>query len=120
VQPYPFKELMPVEQRSQRRIHAAVPIEVRGVDAQGHAFEESTEALDVSRRGLCFLTSRELPAFTNLTVVIPGRGPSRPGEGPTDFFSNAAVVRVTKEGVLNRVSIRFVGATLPVYTAETG
>lgn len=109
-----------MEQRSQRRIHAAVPIEVRGVDAQGQAFEESTEALDVSRRGLSFLISRELPALTSLTVVLPGRGPSRPGEGPTDFFSNAVVVRVQKEGELSRVSIRFVGATLAVYTAETG
>ena len=109
-----------MEQRSQRRIHAAVPINVRGVDAQGQAFEESTEALDVSRRGLSFLTSRDLPTFATLTVVIPGRGPSRPGEGPTDFFSNAAVVRVQKEGEMTRVSIRFVGATLAVYTAETG
>jgi len=109
-----------VEQRSQRRIHAAVPVQIRGVDARGEAFEESTEALEVSRRGLSLLTKRELPLLTSLTVVIPGRGPSRPGEGPTDFFSTAAVVRVEKEGETNRVGIRFVGATLPTYSAETG
>jgi len=109
-----------VEQRSQRRIHAAVPVQIRGVDARGEAFEESTEAVEVSRRGLSLLTKRDLPLYSSLTVVLPGRGPSRPGEGPTDFFSTAAVVRVEKEGELNRVSIRFVGATLSTYTAETG
>lgn len=109
-----------MEQRSQRRIHAAVPVQIRGVDARGETFEESTEALEVSRRGLSLLTKRDLLLYTSLTVVIPGRGPSRPGEGPTDFFSTAAVVRVEKEGEMNRVSIRFVGATLSTYTAETG
>jgi len=109
-----------VEQRSQRRIHAAVPVQIRGVDARGEAFEESTEAVEVSRRGLSLLTKRDLPLYSSLTVVIPGLGPSRPGEGPTDFFSTAAVVRVEKEGETYRVSIRFVGATLSTYTAETG
>lgn len=109
-----------MEQRSQRRIHAALPVQIRGVDARGEAFEESTEALEVSRRGLSLLTKRDLPLYSSVTVVIPGRGPLRPGEGPTDFFSTAAVVRIEKEGETNRVSIRFVGATLSTYTAETG
>jgi hypothetical protein len=108
-----------VEQRSQRRIHAAVPVEIRGEDAQGEAFEESTEALDVSRRGLAVLTKRDVPVNSTLSVLLPGRGPSRPGEGPTDFFATAAVVRVEKEGEMNRVAIRFMGATLATYTAET-
>jgi hypothetical protein len=108
-----------VEQRSQRRIRAAVPVEIRGVDAQGEAFEEFTEAQDVSRRGLSVLTKRDLPLHTSLTVLLPGRGPVRPGEGPTDFFASAAVVRVEKEGEMNRVAIRFVGATLATYTAES-
>jgi hypothetical protein len=108
-----------VEQRRQRRIQAAVPVQIRGVDARGEAFEESTEALEVSRRGLSLLTKRDLPLHSSLTVVIPGLGPSRPGEGPTDFFSTAAAVRVEKEGEMNRVGIRFVGATLSTYTAET-
>lgn len=108
-----------MEQRRQRRIQAAVPVQIRGVDARGEAFEESTEALEVSRRGLSLLTKRDLPLHSSLTVVIPGLGPSRPGEGPTDFFSTAAVVRVEKEGEMNRLGIRFVGATLSTYTAET-
>ncbi|MFB3923843.1 MAG: PilZ domain-containing protein [Terriglobia bacterium] len=108
-----------MEHRAQHRIHSAVPVQIRGVDARGESFEEFTEAIEVSRRGLSFLTRRDLPVYASLTVVLPGRGPTRPGEGPADFFSEAAVVRVSKEGELNHVSLRFVGATLPTYTAET-
>ncbi len=107
------------ERRTQRRVEAAVPIQVRWLDSQGEAVEEFTEALEVSRRGLSFLTHHELLMFTNLTVVIPGRGPMRPGEGPSDFFSTAAVVRVLKEENQYRISVRFVGATLPMYSAES-
>jgi len=106
------------ERRSQRRTEAAVPVQVRGVDGQGQEFEEFTEALEVSRRGLSFLTQRELPLYTSLSVTLPGRGPTRPGEGPADFYATASVVRVLKEGERSfRVSLRFVGATLSVYTS---
>jgi hypothetical protein len=107
-------------QRIQRRTEAAVPVEIRGVDANGEAFADSTEAVEVSRRGLSLLTKRDLPLFTAVTVVLPNRGPKRPGEGPTDFFANAIVVRVVPEGEMNRVGIRFVGATLTTYSAEGG
>lgn len=108
-----------MEHRTQHRIHAAVPAQFHGVDAHGEPFEESTEAIEVSRRGLSFFTRRELLELSQITVLLPGRGPARPGEGPTDFFSEAAVVRVLKEGHLNRVSVRFMGATLSTYTAES-
>jgi hypothetical protein len=108
------------EQRSQRRVQAAIPIQLRGKDAKGDEFEEWCDAEEVSRRGLSVKTRRDLPVETNLSVTIPGRGPVRPGEGPTDFFSEASVVRVLKEGGMNLVSIRFVGATLATYTAESG
>jgi hypothetical protein len=108
-----------VEHRAQHRIHAAVPLHVDGVDAHGESFSEATEAIEVSRRGLSFFTRRDLPELSKVTVTLPGRGPTRPGEGASDFFSEAAVVRVQKEGDLRRVSVRFMGATLPTYTAET-
>ncbi|HLY63667.1 MAG TPA: PilZ domain-containing protein [Terriglobia bacterium] len=106
--------------RSQRRTESAVPVQIRGIDGDGSEFEESTEAVEVSRRGLSLLTKRNLPLFTALTVVLPGRGPRRQGEGASDFFSNASVVRVIKEGDIYRVGIRFIGATLTTYTAESG
>jgi len=109
-----------IGQRSQRRTESAVPVQIRGIDADGAEFDESTEAVEVSRRGLSLLTKRNLPLFTALTVVLPGRGTRRPGEGSADFFSNASVVRVIKEGDVYRVGIRFIGATLTTYTAESG
>lgn len=109
-----------MEQRRQRRTRAAVPVQIQGVDARGESFEEATEALEVSRRGLSLRTRRDLPLQSSLTVVLPGRGPVRPGEGPSDFFASAAVVRVQPEGEMYRISLRFVGATLSTYTAETG
>ena len=113
-------ELSGADKRSQRRVEAAIPIHVRGVDAQGREFEDSNVAVEVSRRGLSFLTKYELPVFASLSVVIPGRGPVIPGEGPTDFFAEATVVRSTLEGDnLYRVGLRFMGATLPMYSSES-
>ncbi len=108
------------ERRTQRRVEAAVPVQIRGIDASGTAFEDNLDALDVSRRGLSVLMARDLPLYTSLSVVIPGRGPTRPGEGATDFFTAATVVRVQKEENFYRVGIRFIGATLPMYTSEGG
>jgi hypothetical protein len=107
------------DKRSQRRVEAAIPIQVRGQDAAGQTYDDPTTALEVSRRGLSFLTKHELQVFATLTVTIPGRGPARPGEGPSDFFTEATVVRSTKEGEeFYRVGVRFMGATLPMYSAE--
>jgi hypothetical protein len=108
-----------IERRAQGRLKTAIPIRVRGVDAEGKEFEESTETAEVSRRGLSFLTERKLKPSATVTVVIPGRGPRHCEEGPTDFFSTAAVVRVLKEAESYRVSLRFIGTTLTTYSAET-
>ena len=107
-------------QRSQRRTASAVPVQIRGISVEGEAFEDLTEAIEVSRRGLSLLSKRNLPLFTAVTIVLPGRGPKRPGEGATDFFAHASVVRVVKEGEIYRVGIRFIGSTLTTYTAESG
>ena len=107
------------ERRARRRLKTAIPIRVRGVDAQGTEFEVSAETVEVSRRGLSFLTEIELKTPATVTVVIPGRGPRHAGEGPTDFFSTAAVLSVLKEADSYRVILRFIGATLTTYSAET-
>ena len=105
--------------RSQCRVETAIPIRVQGLDAAGHEYDDSTTAIEVSRRGLSFFTWRDLAVFATLTVVIPGRAPARPGEGPTDFFTEAMVVRCDKEDEESyRVGVRFMGATLPMYSAE--
>jgi len=107
-----------LDHRTQHRIHAAVPAQIHGVDAMGESFEDAVDAIEVSRRGLSFFTRRELRELSQITIVLPGRGPFIAGEGQTDFFTEAAVVRVQQEGELYRVSVRFMGATLSTYTAE--
>ena len=105
--------------RSQRRVEAAIPIQIRGVDAGGVEYDDVTTALEVSRRGLSFLTKHDLAIFATLTIVIPGLGHVRPSEGHADFFTEATVVRCIKEGEESyRIGIRFIGATLPIYSAE--
>ena len=105
--------------RIQRRVEAAIAIRVQGLDCSGHAYDDATTAVEVSRRGLSFLTRHSLAVLAALTIVIPGRGPMRPSEGVTDFFTEASVVRIIKEDDgFYRVAVRFVGATLPMYSAE--
>ena len=107
------------QKRSQPRVEAAIPIQVRGVDSAGLEYDDTVTALEVSRRGLSFLTNHDLAIFATLTVVIPGRGPMRPADGPTDFFAKAMVVRCVKEDEeYYRVGVRFMGATLPIYSSE--
>ena len=107
-----------IERRAQRRVKIALPIRVHGVDAQGTEFEDLTQTVEVSRRGLSFLTHRQLEPPATVTVVIPGHGPYHMGVGPVDFLSTAAVVRSLKEAESYRLSLRFFGATLNTYSAE--
>lgn len=112
-------EISDDNKRSQRRVEAAIAIRIQGVDSAGINYDEDATALEVSRRGLSFLTKNELATFATLTVTIPGRGPMRPEEGPSDFFTEAIVVRSVKEDEeFYRVGVRFMGATLPMYSAE--
>jgi hypothetical protein len=107
------------DKRSQRRVESAVPILVRGLDAEGLEYNDSTSAIEVSRRGLSFLSKHNVPIFSTLSIVIPGRGPVRPDEGATDFFTEATVIRIVKEDPDSyRISVRFVGATFLMYSAE--
>jgi len=109
----------PEDQRIQRRVEAAIAIRVQGLDSSGYAYDDAATAVEVSRRGLSFLTRHSLAHFSTLTIVIPGRGPMRPNEGPTDIFTEAVVVRIIEEDEgFYRVGVRFMGATLPMYSAE--
>jgi hypothetical protein len=107
------------ERRIQHRVEAAISIQIQGVDSTGHAYNDAATALELSRRGLSFLTRHELALLASLMIVIPGLGPTRSALGPSDFFTEAAVVRTSKEDEeFNRIGVRFIGATLPMYSAE--
>jgi hypothetical protein len=114
-------ESFPGEKRVQHRVEAAIGIHVRGVDSSGQRYDDVATALEVSRRGLSFLTRRELTLFAALIIIIPGLGPWRPVERSSDFFTEATVVRTSKvDDGSNRIGVRFIGATLPIYCAEGG
>jgi hypothetical protein len=102
------------ERRAQKRIPVSMLVMIQGVDAQGQTFAELARVNDVSRRGLSVLTQREIVLDASLTVAIPNR---RTAGG--NFSANATVIGVRKQGEFNRVSLRFVGATLPLYSSET-
>jgi hypothetical protein len=108
-----------IERRMQRRVEATLPLRVRGVDAEGEEFEETTETLDVSRRGLSFLTRRDLPLLSVLTILIPNRSSAKAGKESGEFFSAASVVEVQKQEEGNRAGVRFMGASLNMYSPET-
>lgn len=103
--------------RTQSRLAAAIRIRVQGIDSAGRAYADSTTALDVSRRGICFRVERELTVLSPVSVVIPGPGPRANVE--PHFFTEATVVRSIQETADSyRVAVRLMGATLPMYSSE--
>lgn len=102
-------ELYPEDRRTQRRVEAAIAIRVQGPCSSRHAYDDAATTVEVSLRGLSFLTRHSLALFPALTIIIPGRGPMRSHEGATDFFAQAVVVRSAEnaDDELHCVGVRF-------------
>lgn len=108
------------ERRTQRRVTAGLPIVVRGSDAAGHRFEESTTSFDVSRTGLSFVTAREIAVGDELEILIPQSGVFRKPD--REFSTLAQVVRVQKSENDKEtiVGVQFLGRHLNrVFVSET-
>ena len=58
-------------QRSERRISVRLPLQVRGRDARGFAFEESTSSENLCRNGAAFVTRFDVAIGSNLEIRIP-------------------------------------------------
>lgn len=58
-------------QRSERRIAVRLPLHVRGRDARGFAFEETTSSENLCRNGAAFLTRFEVTIGSDLEIRIP-------------------------------------------------
>ena len=97
------------ERRTQRRITVGLQVVVRGSDEAGRRFEETCQILDVSRTGASFAISREVPAGSDLEIMIPKLGLGRPS--PDDFQTLAHVIRVSmdKNEAERVVGVQFVG-----------
>jgi hypothetical protein len=57
--------------RSERRISVRLPLNIRGRDARGFAFEEDTSSENLCRNGAAFLTRFDLPIGSDLEIRIP-------------------------------------------------
>lgn len=64
------KELA-VERRRHERIPLAIPVFIRGSDAEGKEFLEFATALNISAGGALLATRRYLPRFARLSLEIP-------------------------------------------------
>ena len=57
--------------RESRRIAAAIPVTISGIDEHGGIFREATRTIDVSRRGARIATSNALAVGTYLRIESP-------------------------------------------------
>ena len=89
-------------QRSERRISVRLPLQVRGRDARGFAFEESTSSENLCRNGAAFVTRFDVAIGSNLEISIPlsqyasrraGRFSSA-RNNDTDFATQGRVVHI--------------------------
>lgn len=106
------------DRRRQRRISVALPITIRGVNANGVPFEEIIECYDVSRGGASFPSLQPLEMGAELEVTIPRRVPGR--EETPDFVTTGEVVRIidNKDGS-HQIGVKFIGPQFPTYISES-
>lgn len=87
------------KQRSERRISVRLPLEVRGRDARGVAFEEETSSENLCRNGAAFVTRFDLAIGSDLEIRIPfsryaSRRSPRIDQTEKDFATYGRVVHV--------------------------
>ena len=92
------------KQRSERRIAVRLPLRVRGRDARGVVFEESTSSENLCRNGAAFVTRFDVAIGSDLEIRIPNANanytPRRPGapvgfrNSDADFATHGKVVHV--------------------------
>ena len=108
--------------RSERRIAVRLPVQVRGRDRRGLAFEETTSSQNLCRGGAAFTIHGEVDLGTELEILIPiTRQTGRPGE--RNFATQGEVIHVTPvEGGSERlVGVRFTGPRFQrVFWSESG
>ncbi len=102
---------MSVAQR-EKRVSLQLRVEVRGEDASGTRFTETTRSVNVSGGGICFESNRWISIGARLELLIELPASLRRHFGDRDFYNARAVVcrveRFEGEGT-RRVSARFLG-----------
>src|SRR5262249_53225593 len=57
--------------RKDRRLEVRLPVEVRGIDRTGIAFDEKTSSENVCRQGAAFTLSHDLEIGSDVEIYIP-------------------------------------------------
>lgn len=100
-----------VAKRSERRISVRLPLQVRGRDARGLAFQEDTATENLCRNGAAFRTRLDVAIGSNLQIRIPTQGYGARRNDP-DFETQGRVVHVTQSLTDGErvVGVQFTGA----------
>src|SRR5258708_40274207 len=57
-------------QDREKRVALHLPVEVKGQDTSGAAFEEATQSLNISGGGICFESGQKVTAGSRLLLLI--------------------------------------------------
>jgi hypothetical protein len=109
------------ERRLDRRVKVHLPMEIRGTDGSGQPFLETTQSVNVSRRGAAFILRREIDRGANLEIRIP---PSRAAAGKEaeEFSTVGRVVYVRNiEGAIDLlIGVEFTGRSFQrIFVSES-
>ena len=100
-----------LERRAERRLRVRLPVDVRGTDRNGAAFDEKTFSEDLCRGGMAFVLSRSIEPGADIDIRLPLPSPSGK-RGQTDFATRGQVrhVQAVHSGCV--VGVMFVGPQL--------
>ena len=99
-------------QDREKRVALHLPVEVKGQDTSGAAFEEATQTLNISGGGICFESGQKLVVGSRLLLLIQLPPPLRKHFRNRPLYRARAVVcRVERfEGqAVSRIGARFLG-----------
>jgi c-di-GMP-binding flagellar brake protein YcgR len=95
--------------RKERRISVRLPMQIRGKDIEGAAFEESTQSENLCRGGAAFALRRKLDRGASLEIRIPLPAPA--GTSEAEFSTVGRVVHIGEgdQDTAKVVGVEFTG-----------
>jgi c-di-GMP-binding flagellar brake protein YcgR len=108
-------------QRKERRISVRLPMQIRGKDIEGAAFEESTQSENLCRGGAAFILRRNLDRGASLEIRIPLPAPA--GTSEAEFSTVGRVVHIAErsDDAGKVVGVEFTGPRFRrIFQTESG
>jgi c-di-GMP-binding flagellar brake protein YcgR len=109
------------ERRMDRRVAVHLPIEIRGTDDAGNPFLETTQSVNVSRRGVAFMLNRNIDRGANIEIRIP-MPRATAGKDAEEFSTVGRVVHVKNiEGAIDLlIGVEFTGRSFQrIFVSES-